>query len=318
MTDLGQFRTAAARFASGVTVVTTHSTAGMYGLTASSFASLSLNPLLVSVSINRSSPLLGYAREAGAYAVSVLSSGQQQVAGYFARRGRQPEPDGFATVATTRVETGAPVIDGALSWFDCAVEDILPGGDHEILVGRVVAAGGRSSEPLVYWAGDYRALTPQGGARPVELDNAADGLSVALHLLGVGAAEMLDAQDSVEPALAAIAARRGSRTDWDRLAALVDESRIVIDDPEAFNQLALAFHAGIAEIAGNRVLQATVASLGLVQSAHFTDRGSPQSARAAVDGHRELLDALREGDARAARAVMVNHLAAVRTQLQIG
>lgn len=317
MSDLGEFRTAAARFASGVTVVTTHAAVGMYGLTASSFASLSLNPLLVSVSINRSSPLLGYARDAGAYAVSVLSSGQQQVAGYFARPGRQPEPDGFATVATTRVETGAPVIDGALSWFDCAVEDILPGGDHEILVGRVVAAGGRSSEPLVYWAGDYRALTPQD-APPGELANAADGLAVALHLLGVEASEMLDAQDSVEPALAAIAARRGSRPDWDRLAALVDESQSVIDDPEPFNRLALAFHAGIAEIAGNRVLQATVASLGLVQSAHFTDRGSPQSARAAVDGHRQLLDALRKGDAGAARAVMVGHLAAVRTQLQIG
>jgi flavin reductase (DIM6/NTAB) family NADH-FMN oxidoreductase RutF len=289
----------------------------MYGLTASSFASLSLNPLLVSVSINRSSALLAFAREAGAYAVSVLSSGQQDVANYFARRGRQPEPDGFVTVATTAVETGAPVVDGALSWFDCAVEDILPGGDHEILVGRVVAAGGQSGEPLVYWAGDYRALTPQG-ALPDRLANAADGLAVALHLLGVEAAEMLDAQDSVEPALAALAARRGSTADWDRLDALIEESEAVVDDPEPFNRLALAFHARIAEIAGNRVLRASVASLGLVQAAHFTDRGSPRSARAAVTGHRMVLRALREGDARAAEAAMDTHLAAVRAELQIG
>ena len=78
MSELGEFRAAAGQFASGVTVVTTHAGVGMYGLTASSFASLSLNPLLVSVSVNRSSPLLAYAREAGAYAVSVLSSGQQR------------------------------------------------------------------------------------------------------------------------------------------------------------------------------------------------------------------------------------------------
>ena len=136
-------------------------------------------------------------------------AGSRTSPGYFARRGRQPESDGFATVSTTAVETGAPVIDGALSWFDCAVEDILPGGDHEILVGRVVAAGGRSGEPLVYWGGDYRALTPPS-SRPDELDNAADGLAVAFHLLGVEAAEMLEAQATVEPALAALAARRGT------------------------------------------------------------------------------------------------------------
>ncbi len=317
MSELGEFRAAAGQFASGVTVVTTHAGVGMYGLTASSFASLSLNPLLVSVSVNRSSPLLAYAREAGAYAVSVLSSGQQEIAGYFARRGRPPEPDGFAGVHTVAVETGAPVVDGALSWFDCAVEDVLPGGDHEILVGRVVAAGGRSGEPLVYWAGGYRALTPHGGPSD-PLANAADGLAVALHLLGVEATEMLDAQQAVEPVLAALAARRGAAADWDRLAVLVDESETVLDVPDAFNRLALAFHAGIAEIAGNRVLRASLASLGLVQSAHFADRGSPRSAHAAVAGHRELLEALRAGDELAAAAQMERHLDAVRAQLRIG
>jgi flavin reductase (DIM6/NTAB) family NADH-FMN oxidoreductase RutF len=78
------FRRAAGRFASGVTVVTTRASQGHYGMTVSSFASLSLNPLLVTVSINRSSPLLGYVRSAEAFAVSVLSSDQEQVAAYFA------------------------------------------------------------------------------------------------------------------------------------------------------------------------------------------------------------------------------------------
>jgi flavin reductase (DIM6/NTAB) family NADH-FMN oxidoreductase RutF len=310
------FRQAAGRFASGVTVVTTRASEGAYGVTVSSFASLSLNPLLVTVSINRSSALLGYVRSAEAFAVSVLASDQQQVAAYFATPGRTPEPAGFATVPTTSRQTGAPIIDGCLSWFDCTVEDILPGGDHEILVGRVVAAGGRAGEPLVYWSGGYRALTTE--VQSDRLANASDGLAVAYHLLDVSPEEMLDAQSSVEPALAAFAATRTSVEEWDRLEELVDQSEVVIDQPDEFNQLALAFHNAIAEASRNRVLQATLASLGQVQSIHYRDRGSRESAQAAVEGHRRLLRVLRRGDAEAAREEMRMHLDAVRGHLQIG
>jgi flavin reductase (DIM6/NTAB) family NADH-FMN oxidoreductase RutF len=309
------FRQAAGRFASGVTVVTTRASQGHYGVTVSSFASLSLNPLLVTVSINRSSPFLEYVRSAEAFAVSVLASDQQQVAAYFAARGRTPEPAGFATVPTTSEETGAPIIDGCLSWFDCTVEDLLPGGDHEILVGRVAAAGGRTGEPLVYWAGGYRALTEASSDR---LASVSDGLAVAYHLLDVSLDEMLDAQSSVEPALAALAATRTPVEEWDRLEELVDQSELVIDQPDEFNQLALAFHTAIAEASRNRVLQATLASLGQVQSIHYRDRGSPESARAAVEGHRRLLSVLRRRDAEEAREEMRRHLIAVRGQLQIG
>jgi flavin reductase (DIM6/NTAB) family NADH-FMN oxidoreductase RutF len=311
------FQQAAGRFASGVTVVTTRASQGHYGVTASSFASLSLNPLLVTVSINRSSPLLGYVRTAEAFAVSVLSSDQQQVAAYFAARGRTPELSGFATVPTTAGQTGAPIIDGCLSWFDCAVEDLLPGGDHEILVGRVAAVGGRTGEPLVYWAGGYRALTAEVSPSD-RLANASDGLAVAYHLLGVGAEEMLDAHSSVEPVLAALAATRTPVEEWDRLEELVDQSERMVDQPDEFNQLALAFHNAVAEASKNRVLQATLASLGQVQSIHYRDRGSPESARAAVEGHRRLLSVLRRGDAEGAREEMRRHLIAVRGQLQIG
>jgi flavin reductase (DIM6/NTAB) family NADH-FMN oxidoreductase RutF len=311
------FRQAAGRFASGVTVVTTRAPEGHYGMTVSSFASLSLNPLLVTVSINRSSPLLDYVRSAESFAVSVLSGNQQQVAAYFATPGRTPEPAGFTTVPTTAGQTGAPIIDGCLSWFDCSVEDLLPGGDHEILVGRVAAAGGRTAEPLVYWAGGYRALTADVSPSD-RLANASDGLAVAFHLLGVGPEEMLDAQSSVEPAMAALAATRTVVEEWDRLEDLVDQSERVVDQPDEFNQLALAFHNAVAQASMNRVLQATLASLGQVQSIHYRDRGSPESARAAVEEHRRLLSVLRRGDAEGAREEMRRHLIAVRGQLQIG
>jgi GntR family transcriptional regulator, transcriptional repressor for pyruvate dehydrogenase complex len=153
---------------------------------------------------------------------------------------------------------------------------------------------------------------------PDRLANAADGLAVTYHLLDVGPEELLDAQCSVEPAMAAFAARRTPVVEWDRLEELVDQSERVIEQPDEFNQLALAFHNAIAEASRNRVLQATLASLGEVLSIHYRDRGSRESARAAVEGHRQLLAVLRSGDAEAAREEMHRHLIAVRGQLQIG
>jgi flavin reductase (DIM6/NTAB) family NADH-FMN oxidoreductase RutF len=317
MQDSGHtFRQAAGRFASGVTVVTTTAAEGAYGVTVSSFASLSLNPLLVTVSINQSSQLLEYVRAVKAFAVSVLATDQHQVAQYFATSGRRPEPAGFSAVPTIAYETGAPIIEGCLSWFDCVLEDILPGGDHEILIGRVASAGGRTGEPLVYWAGEYRQLTADS-SQSDQLAKASDGLAVAYHILDVGASEMLEAQDSIEPAIAALAAARAPTTQWHRLEELVDQSELVVDQPEEFNRLALGFHGAIAEASGNRVLRAALASLSQVQSGHYRDRGSPTSARAAVAGHRRLLSALRSGDSEAAREEMRSHLNAVRGQLQI-
>ena len=208
-------------------MVTTQADEGAYGVTVSSFASLSLNPLLVTVSINRTSQMIDYVRSREAFAVSVLASGQQQVADYFARSGRRPEPDGFRSVTTSAQHTGVPVIEGSLSWFDCDLEDVLPGGDHAILVGRVAAAGGRAGEPLVYWAGGYRALQADKPAFD-RLADAADGLSVALLMLDVGVDEMLDAQRSVEPALAGLAATHGTAELWDRLDRLIDESAAAV------------------------------------------------------------------------------------------
>jgi flavin reductase (DIM6/NTAB) family NADH-FMN oxidoreductase RutF len=311
------FRQAARRFASGVTVVTTRASEGAYGLTVSSFASLSLNPLLVTVSIDRSSQLLQYVRSVQVFAVSVLASDQQQAAQYLATSGRRPEPAGFSSVPATVQETGAPIIAGCLSWFDCTLEDILPGGDHEILVGRVAAAGGRTGEPLVYWSGEYRALTPET-PQSDQLMNASDGLAVAYHVLDVSPAEKLDAQNSIEPAIAALAVGRTPPQEWDRLERIVDQSELAVDQPDEFNQLALAFHSALADASGNRVLQATLASLSQVQSSHYRDRGSPESARAAVEGHRSLLAVLRRGDPQAAREEMGKHLDAVRQHLQIG
>ena len=120
-------------------------------------------------------------------------------------------------------------------------------------------------------------------------------MSVALLLLDVGVAEMLDAQRTIEPALAGLAAIHGTAEHWDRLDRLIAESAAAVDEPDRFNELALATHDLIADAAGNRVLYATLISLRQVQSRHYRDLGSPETARAAVADHRELLAALRRG-----------------------
>jgi flavin reductase (DIM6/NTAB) family NADH-FMN oxidoreductase RutF/DNA-binding FadR family transcriptional regulator len=313
-----------------VTVVSTRGPAGAYGVTVSSFASLSLNPLLITVSVSRTSPLLGLVREAGAFAVSVLAGHQQDVATFFAAGGRRPEPDGFASVLSASRVTGVPVIEGCLSWFDCVLEEVLPGGDHAILVGRVAAAGGATGEPLVYWAGAYRALrdpatAPTDGSgdsarheATALLAQAADALSVALHLLDVRPDEMLVAQLAVEPALAALAAVHGAAADWDRMDDLIDRAEAAIDSPDEFNELSLGAHTLVADVAGNRVLNATLVGLRQTQAHHYRELGTAASAGAAVREHREIAAALRRADAAAAAALMQEHVQAVRSRFGLG
>ncbi|HEY3685353.1 MAG TPA: flavin reductase family protein [Streptosporangiaceae bacterium] len=158
-TSADLFRHAAGRFASGVTVVTTRVGGEIYGITCSAFASLSLDPPLVTASVNAYSPLLDHVRGSRCFAVSVLARSQRHVSQYFATRDRGSAPD-FGAIGTRTVETGAPVIDGCLSYFDCRLYDVLPGGDHRILVGDVTASGhdAAASGPLLYYAGGYREL----------------------------------------------------------------------------------------------------------------------------------------------------------------
>jgi hydroxymethylglutaryl-CoA lyase len=134
--DPNDFKRALAQFASGVTVVTTKHGTTPIGITASSFTSLSLDPPLVLVSLNKKLFTHNVIAESGFFAVNVLSARQLDLGMRFA--GMKPEiKDRFAGLNIHTAVTGAPLLPDSLAWVDCTVWAMYDGGDHTIFVGEV-------------------------------------------------------------------------------------------------------------------------------------------------------------------------------------
>ena len=144
------FREALGRFATGVCVVTTMTPSGPMGFTANSFASLSLDPPLVLWSPAKSALRYAVFAEARHFAIHVLAADQQDLMHCFVRGGT-----GFAGLAQAVTTEGIPVIPGTLARFDCALHATHDGGDHLIVVGRVLRAAVGTGAPLVFSAGRY-------------------------------------------------------------------------------------------------------------------------------------------------------------------
>ncbi|MBI1310572.1 flavin reductase [bacterium] len=142
-------------FATGVTVVTTNSEPPT-GLTANSVTSLSLDPPLVLFAVDKRASSMQAFKEAGCFAINILTVEQQDISNRFAA----PGPKDFSDLDARTAETGAPVLNGCLGWVDCRLQYILPGGDHDIFVGQIVAGEFHGGEPLLYFAGKYRTIAP--------------------------------------------------------------------------------------------------------------------------------------------------------------
>jgi flavin reductase (DIM6/NTAB) family NADH-FMN oxidoreductase RutF len=148
-------RSALGRFATGVTIVTCRDAAGeRVGLTANSFASLSLAPPLVLWSLRRASPTLGAFQQASHFVVNVLAESQVELS----RRFASPAPDKFGEGAWSAGLGGAPVLAGAAAVFECESSAQHDGGDHVLFVGRVLRLADLAIAPLVFQGGHYRML----------------------------------------------------------------------------------------------------------------------------------------------------------------
>jgi len=134
--DPDLFRAAMGQLASGITVVTMRVDDEDHGFTASSFTSLSLDPMLVLVCVVKDTRSHMLIEQAGHYAVNILGSHQKELGLRFA----SPEmEDRFQALSLERSITGAPILPDCLAWVDCSLREVLPGGDHSIFVGEVIA-----------------------------------------------------------------------------------------------------------------------------------------------------------------------------------
>jgi flavin reductase (DIM6/NTAB) family NADH-FMN oxidoreductase RutF len=146
-------------FATGVTVVSCRVGQRTHGITVNSFTSLSLDPPLVLICVDRKAIAWEMIPAAGAFAINVLSEHQRLICDYFAKR-LAPDPENeFAEIPHDLGETGAPIISGALAVFECRMVQSYPGGDHDIFIGEVLHARILSHErPLLFHRGQFPKL----------------------------------------------------------------------------------------------------------------------------------------------------------------
>lgn len=155
--DIAAFRASLSRFASGITVVTTRSASGHdLGMTATAFSSLSLDPPLVLVCIDRAASIAPALEDVTHIAVHVLGADQEAISRQFALK----EGDRFAGLATTRGAGNVPLVPGALVRLQCRIAERHAGGDHVIIIAEVLAAEVADGDPLLYFRGRYARLAP--------------------------------------------------------------------------------------------------------------------------------------------------------------
>ena len=155
------FRRVAGAFTTGVTVITVEREPGLvHGMTANSFTSVSLDPLLVLVCVDHDARLLSFLKSQRRFGVSILREGQQSLSEYFAKTEQTPQEDARLDVRYTWTSSGIPLLDNTLAQLACNVVAEHPAGDHTIFIGEVESMESHDGEPLLFHRGQYRRLAP--------------------------------------------------------------------------------------------------------------------------------------------------------------
>ena len=161
------YRQVLGHFCTGVTVITGVDADGRpAGFACQAFAALSLTPPLVLFCPGTSSRTWPAIAASGYFCVNVLAAGQQETARRFGVSGA----DKFAGLSWSPSRSGAPVLDGALTWVECAVEAVHDAGDHYLVVGRVTELGpSQPGRPLLFYRGRYAAMDAGSDTGPPEV-----------------------------------------------------------------------------------------------------------------------------------------------------
>jgi flavin reductase (DIM6/NTAB) family NADH-FMN oxidoreductase RutF len=154
--DTKLFRNVVGCFATGVTVITGEAPDGeRFGLTASSFQSVSLDPPLVSYNVRRGAASVAILNKGRRFAINVLHETQSEIACRFA----SPLRDRFAGIRFQRGELGSPLLEGVIAALECELWATYDGGDHLIVVGRVVRMRREATgKPLLFYCGEFRPI----------------------------------------------------------------------------------------------------------------------------------------------------------------
>jgi flavin reductase (DIM6/NTAB) family NADH-FMN oxidoreductase RutF len=160
-----RFRNVIGHFASGVTIISTRHEGSNYGLTASAISSLSLDPPMLLICVNKTSNTRDAIEASGVFAVNILRENQSEVA----RRFATSRPDKFAGLSVSYGELGVPLLDDMLATIECRVVEIVSGGTHTVFLAEVEAAQAREGMPLTYFRGRMGRFVDSGSQHAASL-----------------------------------------------------------------------------------------------------------------------------------------------------
>jgi flavin reductase (DIM6/NTAB) family NADH-FMN oxidoreductase RutF len=156
-----EFRSIIGHFATGVTVITTRDGEQMQGMTANAVTSLSLDPTMILVCVEKNTHTHGLLARSGVFAVNILGPEHEQLSRLFAKRS-EPERGALRGQPFFIGKTGAPILSDCIAYLECKVAEVLQGGDHSIFLGEVINGEIlREEDPLIFYRGKYRALAPE-------------------------------------------------------------------------------------------------------------------------------------------------------------
>ncbi len=157
-----EFRDALGQFATGVTVVTVEREPGsVFGMTANSFTSVSLHPMLILVCVDERAKILPLLHKKQRFGISVLKQGQQAISKYFSQGEQNSGAEEGLSVRFRWTPEGVPVLEDTVAQLSCTVVATHVAGDHTIVVGKVEDAEIKGGEPLLFFRGEYRHIARQ-------------------------------------------------------------------------------------------------------------------------------------------------------------
>lgn len=153
-----EFRRLIGCFATGVTIITAARGEEVRGMTANAVTSVSLDPLLLLVCVDKSTITHQFMEESAAFAVNILAEDQEQISRALASR-ESMDARRLVGYAYRPGQNGAPILEGCVAYLECRVAEIFPGGDHSIFIGQVEEGSiMREAQPLIFYRGKYVKL----------------------------------------------------------------------------------------------------------------------------------------------------------------